>query len=135
MAEIPTPTTGYSSPSKNRPLGITILSILLILGAISNLISAPFSIGIYGILYGSYTVIMGLVNLFIGYGLFKLLPWSRTAAIIIEGIGIIAAVLLGYVLFGTLGLMIMLPASIIPIIIILYLMQGSIKASFESGQW
>ncbi len=135
MAEIPTPTTGYSSPSKNRPLGITILSILLILGAIGGLLSIPLNIGLYGILYGGYSAIMGVVNLVIGVGLFKLLPWSRTAAIIMEGIGIAAGLVLGFVLFGSLGLMIMLPASIIPIIVIIYLMQGSIKASFESGQW
>ena len=142
MAEIPTPTTGYSAPAKSRPLGVTILAILMILGAILNLISAPGSIYLYGAIYAGYEALMGIINLIIGIALFQMIPWSRMAAIIIQLIslvlGLILAVAIGSLfggLFISVMLIAMLPSIIISLIIIIYLMQGSIKAAFEGSQW
>ncbi|KXH73747.1 MAG: hypothetical protein AM326_10395 [Candidatus Thorarchaeota archaeon SMTZ-45] len=143
MAEIPTPTTGYSAPTKSRPLGVTILAILLILGAILNLISVPGGLILYGALYTGYTALIGIINLIIGIALFQMIPWSRMAAIIMQVIslviGLALSVVLGGMLFGALGisimLMAMLPGIIISLIVIIYLMQGSIKAAFEGAQW
>ncbi|MFW9963217.1 MAG: hypothetical protein ACFFCX_06625 [Candidatus Sifarchaeia archaeon] len=143
MAEIPTPTTGYSAPAKSRPLGITILAILLILGAILNLVSVPGGLILYGALYTGYTALIGIINLIIGIALFQMIPWSRMAAIIMQVIslvlGLTLSVVLGGMLFGALGisimLMAMLPSIIISLIVIIYLMQGSIKAAFEGTQW
>ncbi len=142
MAEIPTPTTGYSAPAKSRPLGVTILAILLILGAILNLISAPGSIMMYGAIYAGYSALMGIINLIIGIALFQMIPWSRMAAIIMQLIGLILSLVLAVflgALFGPFGfsimLIAMLPSLIISLIVIIYLMQGSIKAAFEGSQW
>lgn len=143
MAEIPTPTTGYSAPAKSRPLGVTILAILLILGAILNLISVPGGLILYGPLYTGYTALIGIINLIIGIALFQMIPWARMAAIIMQVIslvlGLALSVVLGGMLFGALGisimLMAMLPSIIISLIVIIYLMQGSIKAAFEGTQW
>jgi len=143
MAEIPTPTTGYSAPARSRPLGVTILAILLILGAVLNLASIPGSLTFYGILYTGYTALMGIINLIIGIALFQLMPWSRMAAIIMQVIGLVLglvlSVWLGGILFGGLGITLMLmamaPSIIISLIVIIYLMQGSVKAAFEGTQW
>ena len=142
MAEIPTPTEGYSAPAKKRPLGVTILAILMILGAVLNLISVPGSLWMYGALYTGYTALMGIINLIIGIALFQIIPWSRMAAIIMQLIGLILGLILAFALgalFGGFGVMVMLiamaPSIVISLIIIIYLMQGSIKAAFEGSQW
>ncbi|MFX1578459.1 MAG: hypothetical protein ACFFBJ_02345, partial [Promethearchaeota archaeon] len=79
MAEIPTPTSGYSAPAKKRPLGVTILAVLLILGAILNLISTPVNL-VFSPLYGGYYALIAIVDLIIGIALFQMIPWSRIAA-------------------------------------------------------
>ena len=142
MAEIPTPTTGYSAPAKSRPLGVTILAILLILGAVLNLISIPSNLVFGGLFYTGYTALMGVVNLIIGIALFQLIPWSRMAAIIMQVIGLVLSLVLAFALgalFGGFGITVMLiamlPSIIISLIVIIYLMQGSIKAAFEGSQW
>ena len=122
----------------NRPTGVTILAILLILGAALNLIGLPGSILIYGILYAAYSGILGVVNLIIGLSLFSMQPWARKAAIVIEIIGIITSILMMvwitsiFPLLGAALALTMAPSIVIPIIVIIYLMQGSIKDAFEN---
>jgi hypothetical protein len=141
MAEIPTPTSGYSAPAKKRPLGVTILAILLILGAIFNLIGTPINLA-YGLLYGGYYVLIAIINLIIGIALFQMIPWSRIAAIVMQVIslviGFVMVFWIGSILGGiflTILLIGMAPSIIISLIVIIYLMQGSIKAAFEGTQW
>lgn len=142
MAEIPTPTTGYSAPSKSRPLGVMILAFLLILGAVSNLIVTPQNFLVYGVVYGGYYVLIAVINLIIGIALFQMIPWSRMAAIIMQLLSLIIGLVLVFAigsLFGGLVLSLLLiemvPSIIISLIVIIYLMQGSIKAAFEGSQW
>ncbi len=142
MAEIPTPTTGYSAPTKSRPLGVTILAILLILGALLNLVGTPVNFAMYGMIYGGYYVLMAVVNLIIGIALFQMIPWSRMAAIIMQLISLILGLVLVFAIGSLLGglfitvlLIAMVPSILISLIVIIYLMQGSIKAAFEGTQW
>ncbi len=147
MAEIPTPTTGFvkDDGKKNRPLGITVLSLLLILGALSTLMGSAGNFLMYGLIYGGYYVAMGIINLIIGIALFQLIPWSRMAAIVMQIIGLVA----GFLVVAWIGVIIdtifpgtsmilymaMLPSVVISLIVVAYLMTGSVKASFESGEW
>lgn len=142
MAEIPTPTTGYSAPAKSRPLGVTILAILLILGAVLNLIGTPTNFLAYGFLYGGYYVLMAIINLIIGIALFQMIPWSRMAAIIMQLLSLVIGLVLTFAIGSLLGglflsvmLIAMVPSILISLIVIIYLMQGSIKAAFEGTQW
>jgi hypothetical protein len=144
MAEIPTPTTGYAAPDKKRPLGVTILAILLILGGVLNLAGTPMNL-FYGALYAGYYALLAIIDLIIGIALFQMIPWSRMAAIIMQVIGLV----LGFIMVFWVGsifetiipgasmfLMVsMIPSLIISLIVIIYLMQGSIKAAFEGTQW
>jgi hypothetical protein len=145
MAEIPTPATGYSAQTKKRPLGVTVISVLMMLGAIMNLVGTPSNFVVYGVAYGGIYVVLGLVDLIVGIALFQLIPWSRMVAIIMQLIGLILGLVVAAVLGGMLELILpgasmfmfiaMVPSVIISLIVILYLMQGSVKASFESGEW
>ncbi len=144
MAEIPTPTTGYAAPAKSRPLGVTIIAILMIIGSLINIVGSPANF-YYGIAYGGFYTIIGVINLIIGIALFQLIPWARMAAIIMELIGIIVGLVMTAWIGGifetilpgaTAFLMIgMIPSVIIGLIVIIYLMQGSVKAAFEGTQW
>ncbi len=142
MAEIPTPTTGYAAPARSRPLGVTILAILLILGAVLNLSTIPTGLAFYPLYYIGYTALISIINLIIGIALFQLIPWSRMAAIIMQVIGLLLSVVMSVAIMGLIGGMFfsflfisMLPSIVISLIVIIYLMQGSVKAAFEGSQW
>lgn len=142
MAEIPTPFDDYSTQERTRPIGVTIISILMILGALFNLFLVTAFVGFSGLFYTGYNIMIGIVNLIIGIALFQLIPWSRIAAIIIQGIGILFSVastlsVIGYIggYFVTFFIISILPSLIFSLIIIIYLMQGSVKAAFQGSQW
>ncbi len=130
MAEIPTPTTGYSSPSSDRPLGVTILGILQILGGILSIVAGFGLIALAALMtglellfmaIGAMTLILGIVGLIVGWGLYTMKSWAWMIAIILNIINIILAI---YPSFNIMSM-------IIPIIIILYLNQADIKSRFR----
>jgi hypothetical protein len=143
VAEIPTP-TGYSAGTKSRPLGVTILALLMMIGGILNLLGF---VSPYGIIYSAYTVVTGILGLILGIAMWQLIPWARKVAII----WYIISLLLSFVMvmyvgalldalypgLGTMTAMIaMIPTLIISLIIILYLNSGGVKAAFqEVGGW
>lgn len=147
MAEIPISTTDYAAPKGERPIGVIIIAILFIGGAIVNLafISSSFGfygLGSYGLLYIGYTTLMSVINLIIGIALFQLISWSRMAAIIMQIIGLLGGVVSTVTIGGFMGgpyssflVISMLPSIIYSLIVIIYLMQGSVKAAFEGTQW
>ena len=129
MAEIPTPTTGYSAPSGERPLGVTILAILEILGGILSiiggfgLVTLAMLMGPLGFLFmivGGLTLLLGIIALIIGWGLWSLKSWAWMAALIINLINLILNILSGGYL-----------SAVINLIIIIYLQQGDIKSRFR----
>ncbi|MFW9870010.1 MAG: hypothetical protein ACFFFO_12870 [Candidatus Thorarchaeota archaeon] len=129
MAEIPTPTTGYSAPAGDRPLGVTILAILEILGGLLNLLVAvglfalgaldPF-FGIIWLMVGAIMAILALLALVIGWGLWALKSWAWMLALILNIINLI----LNIFSQGWFG-------AIINLIIIIYLQQPDIKSRFR----
>lgn len=130
MAEIPTPTTGYSSPSSDRPLGVTILGILQILGGILSIVAGFGLIALAALMtglellfmaIGAMTLVLGFVGLIVGWGLYTMKSWAWMIAIILNIINIILAI---YPSFNIMSM-------IIPIIIILYLNQADIKSRFR----
>ena len=139
MAEIPTPIlSAPAATTKRRPTGITVLAALLIFYNIYNLMTYSMGVFFYGGAYAAYLSISSIIGLILGIALWQMFPWARKAAIIWEAIGLILGLAMAY-LFGTVfgGIYIMamlismIPSAIIAVIIIGYLMQGSIKAAFE----
>ena len=129
MAEIPTPTTGYSAPSGDRPLGVTIIALLQIIGGVLGLglsalaIMAAALVPIFGFLFlilGVFAALVALVGLIVGWGLWTLKSWAWMIALILNIINIILALFP----FQPISL-------IIPLIIVIYLQQGEVKRTFR----
>jgi hypothetical protein len=115
-----------------RPLGVTILGILWILGgllallgglgiaAIGSMIAGPFGLAI-GIVF----IIIGLVDLALGIGCFKAWPWVWTVGVVFS----ILSIIMGLYSLVTTGLAAVI-GLIIPVIILYYLFQPNVKAYF-----
>ncbi len=115
------------------PTGVSILSLLLILGACLNLESLRGAT-YYGILYFAYVGVFAIMAIIIGISLLLMKPWARKAAIVFEFInvfGTTALFFMIYPLFGIVMLIAMIPGIIIALIVIIYLMQPFTKAAFE----
>ena len=108
----------------NRPLGVTIIAILAILGGIGSLVGGIALVAIIPIL-GAVLIIIGLAYFGVAYGLWKGLKWAWIITLIVTVIAFISG--LGSIIVGNVG-------AIIPVIIngiiIYYLFQPNVKAYF-----
>jgi hypothetical protein len=127
MAEIPMSQPDYGGPSE-RPLGVTIIAILqligslvLIFGGYAALIVA-LGLGIFGfiaVILGGILLFFGLIGFIIFWGLWTLKSWAWMLAFILNLLSVIFALLS----FDIISL-------IFPLIIVIYLNQGEVKAAF-----
>jgi lysylphosphatidylglycerol synthetase-like protein (DUF2156 family) len=108
----------------NRPLGVTIIAILAILGGIGSLVGGIALVAIIPIL-GAALIIIGLAYFGVAYGLWKGLKWAWIITLIVTIIAFISG--LGSIIVGNVG-------AVIPVIIngiiIYYLFQPNVKAYF-----
>jgi hypothetical protein len=128
MAEIPMSTPDYGAPSGERPLGVTIIailqlisSILLLFGGFGSFVigMATMPFGFILLIVGAVFLFFGLIGFIIGWGLWTLKGWAWMIAFILNLLSVILAILS----FDIISL-------IIPLIIVIYLNQGEVKAAF-----
>lgn len=126
MTEIPLAEPDYGRPSE-RPMGVTIIAILQFISAII-LIFAGYvlafvgaAVGFFGLglIFGGVFLIIGLIGFIVGWGLWTLKGWAWMIAFLLNLLSVIIAL----VTFDIVSL-------IIPLIIVLYLNQGEVKAAF-----
>lgn len=141
-------------PMRNRPLGVTILAILEILGGILSLVlalgffalaalvniadvrdrignnvpdwvlnNAPLFFGVLGLFF----LIMAIISLVLGWAFLKGKRWARTLAIIFLVLSIIGNVI-GIV--GGTSVFSVILSILLPVIIVIYLYQPSVKQWF-----
>jgi hypothetical protein len=148
---VPPTQTSQNTTPQERPTAITVLSILFfIFGAISliqNLISIIQGaksmdllqmIPIIGPLLNNFIIIftilgliMGAVNVLIGWGLWTLQNWARVTALVLSIIGLVILILFALVtLITIIGPIILLIPIIIQIIIIHILRKDTVKKAF-----
>ena len=114
---------------KQRPIGVTIIALLAILGGIAFLASGLGTlvlIPLIGIFLGSGMFILGLAYFLMAYGLWKGKGWAWTLTLILSGIGIIIGI--GSIVVGNFGSIF---HTIINAIIIYYLYRPNVKAFFN----
>lgn len=143
-----------SNSNTNRPVGITIIAILIIIGGIALLVGGLGFVALGGILseissnssidiaslsslpLGIGVVIMGLIYLAVSYGLLKGKGWSRIITIIVTIIGmiiqIVSAIISGLVSSSITAIVPNIIGIIISGIIIFYLYRPNVKAYFRS---
>jgi uncharacterized membrane protein HdeD (DUF308 family) len=107
---------------KHRPLGVTIIAILTIIGGIIFLASGIVLL-IIGI--GIILLALGIAYLVMAYGLWKGKGWAWTITLILSAIGIIVALV--SIAFGNVAAIINV---IIHGIVIYYLYRPNVKAFF-----
>jgi uncharacterized membrane protein HdeD (DUF308 family) len=108
---------------RNRPLGVTIIAILL---AIAGIISFVSGLVLLIILIGIVFLALGIAYFVMAYGLWKGRSWAWTISLILSGIGIVMGIV--YIIQDPLGGGII--NLIINGVIIYYLTRPNVKAFF-----
>ncbi len=113
---------------RNRPLGVTIIAILAVIGGIGSFFSGMaviVLIPVIGIIFGGIFVIIGLSYFVVAYGLWKGLNWAWIITLIVSVIGIVVG--LGSLVVGNIGAIFHI---IVNAIVIYYLYRPNVKAYF-----
>ncbi len=111
-----------------RPLGVTIIAILNILGGVGLLLGGSMAFDpspLEGIITGGIFVVIGLASFVIGYGLWKGKGWAWRIALILSVIAIILGI--GSIAVGDIGALVYM---LINAIVIYYLYRPNVKAYF-----
>jgi lysylphosphatidylglycerol synthetase-like protein (DUF2156 family) len=119
---------------KHRPLGVTIIAILTIIGGIGFLasgiaavVAAPFLSDMEGLSAGIGAALMalGIAYFVMAYGLWKGKGWAWTITLVLSFIGIVLGI--ASIVTGNIGAVFHL---IINIIVVYYLYRPNVKAFF-----
>lgn len=108
---------------KYRPLGVTIIAILLIIAGVISLVGGLI---LLIILVGFIFLALGIAYLVMAYGLWKGKGWAWTISLILAGIGVIMGIV--YIIQDNLAGGIV--SIIINGVIIYYLFRPNVKAFF-----
>lgn len=125
---------------KERPAGVTIISLLVILLGIwtfcAGLVAfSTFGVRVLGSIFGFggpglgfislFSTIWGLVTIIFGWGLWRMQYWAWLGAVIVLGIKILFAL---FALFGPAGLDWI--GTIVSLIVLVYLLTPNARLSF-----
>jgi Predicted membrane protein (DUF2127) len=122
-----------------RPLGITIIAILLFISAVIAIIGGFFAfIGttlgspLDGLLLGWIPLAIGVITFIVAWGLWTLKPWAYWVTLIVEIISIVLNLFnLGRPEHSVLGV---ISGGIISLIIVIYLLvDGNVRRAFRTG--
>ena len=122
-----------------RPLGITIISILMFIQAIFEIIVGFFSFfgsiihnPLSGLLVGWIPLLVGVLLFVLAWGLWTLKPWAYWVTLIVEIISIVLNLFnLGRPEHSVLGV---ISGGIISLIIVIYLLvDGNVRRAFRTG--
>lgn len=127
-----------NATTSQRPLGITILAALAILGGISlilgglgfmgiGFVSSSAEVSAINWVGGGTSLVLGLFQLVFGIGLWRLQPWAWMLGVVVEVLAIANGVWAG--IRGESWVNVGLTA-LIPVIILLYLFSSGVKAAF-----
>ena len=124
-----------------RPLGITIISILLFISAFIGTIGGLSSVignrptgTVSDVLLGWFPLVLGIIALVLAWGLWTLKPWAYWGTLVVEIVNILVH------FFGFLGLprthsaLAIISGGIVSIIIVIYLLvDRNVRRAFQTG--
>jgi hypothetical protein len=131
----------FTGTMRKRPLGITLIAILLfisavieIIGGISSVIGTTPTGTISDVLLGWFPLAMGVIELVLAWGLWTLKPWAYWGTLLVEIVNILIH------FFGLLGLprthsaLAVISGGIVSIIIVIYLLvDRNVRRAFQTG--
>ena len=123
-----------------RPTGVTIIALLVIIGAILAILTGVFDLGLFGnalvrtddnafltpTVAGATLLIVGIIQLIVGFGLWNLASWAWVVAVIVTVVRLIADVLLFFQGRHTEAII----GGVIAIIILWYLFRDEVRQAF-----
>lgn len=113
----------------SRPIGITIIAVLLALNGVASILMAV-GIGTAGPVdpvSAVFSVLFGLALLYLAYGMWTLQGWAWLATLIIQGLNALFAIIALFLAPGAVGIWISL---ILAVAIIVYLIQPGVRSAF-----
>ena len=80
---------------QQRPLGVTILAVLAFIGGILNILGGigGFALGGGWAFFGAIYLILGILELGLGYGFWTLKPWAWMLGITLQAISIVLSII------------------------------------------
>ena len=124
--------------TRRRPLGISIIAILLFIQAIFEIVGGIFSFlgrlitnPLAGLLVGWIPLAIGVLLLILAWGLWTLKPWAYWVTLVLEIVNIVLH-FLGYQ--QTHSLFAIISGGIISIIVVIYLLvDRNVRTAFQTG--
>ena len=124
--------------TRRRPLGISIIAVLLFIQAIFEIVGGIFSFlgrlitnPLAGLLAGWIPLAIGILLLILAWGLWTLKPWAYWVTLVLEIVNIVLH-FLGYQ--QTHSLFAIISGGIISIIVVIYLLvDRNVRTAFQTG--
>lgn len=124
--------------TRRRPLGISIIAIILFIQAVFEIITGIFSFlgrlitnPLAGLLVGWIPLAIGILLLILARGLWTLKPWAYWGTLLLEIVNIVLH-FLGYQ--QTHSLFAIISGGIISIIVVIYLLvDRNVRRAFQTG--
>jgi len=128
---------------KERPFGVSLIAVLIIIEAIFQIIAALAMMGISMIgffatpyigasvaltVFGVIAIIVGLIQLAVGSGMWSLEKWAWIFAVVVLWIDVIFDILGGFAGVQSWGAA--LVSMIIPVIVLIYLYSEGVRKAF-----
>jgi uncharacterized membrane protein (DUF2068 family) len=142
--------TMMESPRRQRPLGVTIIAVILLIDGIVELLGAVIAftaahavhthvrnvLGVAGDVFanaiGVFALIVAILTLVVAYGLFTLKRWAFWTVVVVEVIAIIERILQFFQPNANTTSIIL--GLILPIIILAYMfLDGNVRRAFHVG--
>ncbi len=113
--------------ARRRPLGVTIIAILVAIGAVFEIIGGLALLAVFAPI-GIFALIVGVISLFVAWGLWTLKPWAFWLVVIVEVIHLVQAI------FSVArGQGVGIGDIIFPVVILLYLfLDRNVRAAFRT---
>lgn len=129
---------------RRRPIGVTIIAILVAIAGIITLISSCswfFGVGIFGfhlpggirrfgVWYGIFSLVIGLIQLYFAWGLWSLQRWAYLATVIIEILNVVLTIVSwtqGYFNWPSFLLNLVIPV----VILVYFLADSDVREAFR----
>lgn len=127
---------------KKLPFGVALIAILVIIEAILQILAA---FGLFGIsslgffvaefapsfalfMIGILFLVIGLIELAVGIGLFNMERWAWLLTVIVVWIDLVADLIAGFIQVQSFNSVII--SAIIPLIVLIYMYQGHVRKKF-----